>query len=50
MKNVLVVETSFRKGGNSDRLAEQLVEGVTMPKDISGHAALKHAYELGKSI
>jgi multimeric flavodoxin WrbA len=50
MKNVLVIETSPRKGGNSDQLAEQFAEGVTMPKDISGHAALKQAYEFGKSI
>jgi multimeric flavodoxin WrbA len=29
---------------------EVFAGGVTMPKDISGHAALKQAYELGKSI
>jgi hypothetical protein len=24
--------------------------GVTMPKDITGHAALQQAYELGKKV
>jgi multimeric flavodoxin WrbA len=28
MKNVLVIETSPRKGGNSDQLAEQFAEGA----------------------
>jgi multimeric flavodoxin WrbA len=29
MKNVLVIETSHRKGGNRDQLAEQFAEGAS---------------------
>ena len=45
-----MIATSPRKGGNSDRLADEFAGGVTSVGEIQGHPALKQAFEMGKNV
>ena len=51
MKNVLIISTSPRKGGNSETLAGTVFGGcVDCVGAINGHMSLDKAYEMGKTI
>jgi multimeric flavodoxin WrbA len=61
MKNVLVLSSSPRKGGNSDILCDQFISGAKEmgiiygtgaweKGDIKGKKAMTTAFEMGKTV
>lgn len=49
-KNVLIISSSPRKGGNSETLAAVFAGGVNGVREIAGHIALEQAYQMGKEV
>lgn len=50
-KNVMIISSSPRKGGNSETLAGTVFAGgVNGVGEIAGHPALEQAYQMGKEV